>query len=334
MDEPERNEVALAERRGEPGPVAVEPAPIGAARAAIGFAPPREISPAIAAAKSGFGALPAQAGPAPCPTCGGMDAGSAAAATSYVYALGQIEARFPRPSVEKEMAQATRLADTASQTDRQAFHQVLSQRENRYLARQMCWVLSVQGLETYLLHPRDPADLDLLIGAIEPHDSPLISTVIGLRGPIAPPDYCNGLMVPIVAFDQIYTFSRDALMGGLSRPEAMAAERFEAASRELFDRIMQMTDNAGATDQDRALNYLAVRYPAIYARAAQSFAENASLSAVDVRPSPLSGTRKIVEVIFSYTNRNTDFTEKHFVRVDVTEEFPFLVTKLSPYYDR
>jgi hypothetical protein len=55
---------------------------------------------------------------------------------------------------------------------------------------------------------------------------------------------------------------------------------------------------------------------------------------VDVRPSPLSGTRKVVEVIFSYTNRNTDFTEKYFVRVDITEGFPYLVTKLSPYYDR
>jgi hypothetical protein len=30
----------------------------------------------------------------------------------------------------------------------------------------------------------------------------------------------------------------------------------------------------------------------------------------------------------------TDVVEKYFVRVDVTEEFPFLVTKLSPYYDR
>jgi hypothetical protein len=77
-----------------------------------------------------------------------------------------------------------------------------------------------------------------------------------------------------------------------------------------------------------------VRYPAIYARAAQSFAEGYSLSAVDVRSSPLTGTRKIVEAIFSYTNRSTDYTEKHFVRVDVTDEFPFLVTKMSPYYDR
>jgi len=39
-------------------------------------------------------------------------------------------------------------------------------------------------------------------------------------------------------------------------------------------------------------------------------------------------------VILSCTNRQTDVVEKYFVRVDVTEEFPFLITKLSPYYDR
>jgi len=97
---------------------------------------------------------------------------------------------------------------------------------------------------------------------------------------------------------------------------------------------MQLTDNAGATDEHRALNYLVMRYPAIYAKAAEEFARNCSLTGVDVRPSPLSGTRNIVDVIFSYTNRNTDFTEKCFVRVDVTEEFPFLVTKMSPYFER
>ena len=48
----------------------------------------------------------------------------------------------------------------------------------------------------------------------------------------------------------------------------------------------------------------------------------------------MSSGRNIVEVIFSYTHRNTDFTEKYFVRVDVTEEFPFLVTRISPYYER
>lgn len=41
-----------------------------------------------------------------------------------------------------------------------------------------------------------------------------------------------------------------------------------------------------------------------------------------------------MDVIFSFTHRATDVTEKQIVRVDVTEEFPFLATKLSPYYDR
>ena len=99
-------------------------------------------------------------------------------------------------------------------------------------------------------------------------------------------------------------------------------------------RIMQMADNAGATDEHRALNYLVVRYPAIYATAAEAFGRNCSLTAVEARPSRLSGVRRIVDVIFSFTNRQTDVTEKYFVRVDVTEEFPFLVTRLQPYYDR
>jgi hypothetical protein len=89
---------------------------------------------------------PAQS-PAPCPTCGAGAAG-AMASPSYVYVLGQIEERYPRPSIEREVAQATGRAETAGRTDRQAFHQILSQRENRYLARQLCWVLSVQGIET------------------------------------------------------------------------------------------------------------------------------------------------------------------------------------------
>jgi hypothetical protein len=200
--------------------------------------------------------------------------------------------------------------------------------------RQLCWVLSIQGLETYLLLPRDPADIDLLVEAIRPAPSPNdIDVVIGMRGPIAPPAMCNGLMVPIVVFDQIYSLDRNTLINAIPKPEK-TAEKFGKAAEELFDRIMQMTDNAGATDEHRALNYLAMRYPAIYDRAAEEFALDFSLTGVEVRPSPLSSTRKIVDVIFAYTNRNTDFTEKSCVRVDVTEEFPFLVTKMSPYYDR
>jgi hypothetical protein len=254
---------------------------------------------------------------------------------AYVYAIGKVGWRFPRPSVEKEFAQATGRTETVGLTDQQAFYEVLCQRQNRYLVRQLCWVLTIEGLETYILTPRDPADLDLLVEAVRPTPSPMdVDIVVGMRGPIAPPEVCNGLMVPIVVFDQIYSFDRNSLIQSIPLPEAIPAEQFTRASEELFDRIMLMADNAGATDEHRALNYCVVRYPAIYAKVAEAYGQNSSMTSVEVQPSALSGTRQIMEVIFAFTNRNTDVTEKYFVRVDVTEEFPFLVTKLSPYFDR
>jgi hypothetical protein len=272
----------------------------------------------------------AVAAPAPCPTCAGP-----AQAPSYVYALGQVEVRFPNLGVEKEFAQATGRADTAGKTDRASFHAVLARRENRYLARQLCWVLTVHGMETYLLVPRDPADLELLVEAIRPEPSPNdLDVVIGVRGPVAPPEMCNGLTVPIVAFDQIYSFSREALLDAIPRPEKTASKQFGQAAAEVFDRILQLTDNAGATDEHRAVDYLAVRYSGMYAKALEQFGRDFSLTGVDVVRSSLSGSRNIVDVIFAYTDRKTDFTEKFSVRVDVTEEFPFLVAKLSPYLDR
>jgi|SRR5579872_1653819 len=272
----------------------------------------------------------------PCPACASAaGAGPGGDPSRYIYALGQVQPRYPSLSAEKEIAQVIGRAETAKLTDRQVIHQVLARRQNRYLARQLCWVLAIQGLDTYLLQPRDPADLDLLIEALRPEPSPQDQdVVVGVRGPIAPPEMCNGLMVPVVIFDQLYSFDRDAFIKSISRPDTIPEERFRPAAAAMFDRIIQMTGNVGAADEQRALNYLAVRYPAIYARTAEAFSQEASLSAVNVRGSQLGGLRRIVEVILSYTNRKTDVTEKFFVRVDVTEEFPFLVTKLTPYFDR
>jgi hypothetical protein len=300
----------------------------------VNATPVRDDPPAVVSSVSPAGrAISPQA----CPTCGTAPATNGGAATppSWVYALGNIEARFPAISVEKECAQATGREKTSGLTDRQALHMVLSKSENRYLVRQCCFVMTVEGLETYILTPRDPADLGLLVEAVRPNPSPMdLDVVIGMKGPIAPPQMCNGLMVPIVVFDQIYSFDRDALIKSIPKPEKTSAKEFAPAAEELFDRIMQLTDNAGATDEHRALNYLTVRYQAIYARAADYFAQNCSLTGVYVQGSPLSGVRKVLDVIFSYTNRNTDVVDKCFVRVDVTDEFPFLVTKLLPYYDR
>src|SRR5216683_1179086 len=75
--------------------------------------------------------LPPPALPAPesarsgtCPTCS-IPSVATARPSNFVYALGRIEPRFPRISVEKELAQAAGQTETASLTDRQALRKIL-----------------------------------------------------------------------------------------------------------------------------------------------------------------------------------------------------------------
>lgn len=275
---------------------------------------------------------PAEAEGQSCSTCSGSKNSEP---VQYIYAIGRIQPRFTSVGVEKEFLQATSREKTDGLSDSQAFHDILSEPKNRYLARKLCWVFSIEGLETYILHPASPADLDILIDSLRPAPSLTdINIVIGVRGPIAPPHYCNGLQIPIVAFSQMYSFDVNSLIKSIPKPEKVAAKDFAPIAEELFMKIRQMTDNAGATDDHRVLNYLAVRYHAIYATASECYQRNCSLTGVEVLPSGLSGTRKIVKVVFSFTNRNTDVTEKYFCRVDITEEFPFLVSKMQTYFDR
>jgi hypothetical protein len=75
-----------------------------------------------------------------------------------------------------------------------------------------------------------------------------VDVVVGILGPIAPPEACNGLMLPIVLFDEIYWFDAPSLIQSIPKPEKMTAKQFEPVAEELFSRIRQMADNAGATD--------------------------------------------------------------------------------------
>jgi hypothetical protein len=269
--------------------------------------------------------------PQACPGCGIASTTNGAITPSYVYAIGTINARFPNPSVENEIRQVMARGATRGLTDSQSLHKILSQPQNRYLVRQLCWVMTIQGLETYLLLPRDPADFSLLVDALrdEPKATDL-NVVLGVRGPIASPEMCNGLMVPIVAFDIIYPFDREALIKSIPRPEKIPAKEFAVAAEELLDRIMQIADNAGATDRDRLMNYALVRLGDLYAKTAEAHSRNTSLSAVEVQPSPLSGTGKAMDLILTYTDRTTGVNEKYSARFDVQGLFPYLIKPLHP----
>jgi hypothetical protein len=270
----------------------------------------------------------------PCPTCGIGDSQNSGPPT-FIFAMGQVRMRFPSPSIEKEFAQTLASDETARLTDQAVLHNAL--KEYHYLANEVCWVFTVDSVETYILAPRDDTVLDQLVEAIKPAERGLdIDVIIGTRGPMAPPEMCNGLIAPIVLVDRIYSFDKPELIDALKKPAGsqMTDEEFRQSADALFDRSLQMAENVGATDEHRAVNYLAVRYPQIYTQTADMFARDFSLTRLEVSPSNLAGTRKLVNVIFTYTNRKTDVEEKYRVRVDVTEKYPFLEKRLSPYFDR
>jgi hypothetical protein len=273
--------------------------------------------------------------PAACASCGAApQAAALPTSSSCVYVIGHIQPLFPQLSIEKEARQITARAGGAIGTNEQVMAGILQDPANKYLVRQLCWVITIHGVETYILVPRD-GDYQPLIDAYRAEPNPGdLELVIGTRGPLALPTMCNGLVIPIVIFDQIYAFDRQSLVTSIPKPEGADPARFEAAAASMFDQVTSQIDNAGLTPADRALNYIAVRYDAVYSLASEQFANGASLTAIDVMPSRLSGTRIVEDVVFSFTNRSTDVVSKFFTRVDVTECFPFLVTKMSPYYDR
>ena len=97
---------------------------------------------------------------------------------------------------------------------------------------------------------------------------------------------------------------------------------------------MQAAAEAGAANEQRALSYLVSSYPAIYEKAAEAYGRKFLATELEVRPFGLSDDRKLMDVIFSFTNYETNVTEKYCARVDITGELPTLVTELSEYPDR
>ncbi|MER6912477.1 hypothetical protein ABT354_12480 [Streptomyces sp. NPDC000594] len=270
--------------------------------------------------------------------CGtpGDDSGDASAEPGFVYVLGQVNPVFPDASVQHEFFQAAGVGDIRDASEAEAMHRVLSDPENRYIARQMCYVLAVQGVDTYILVPADPTELIDLLEALHPVKNDRgMAVVVGHRGPVAPPGLCQGLSVPVVGVEKIWSFDRKHLFRAIKRPGGAARKEFESGAKDLFQRLIQLNDNAGADPADRAINYLAVRSEQMYLEANRKRDDGYILTQVEAGPSRLSsGAQTVVTVVFSFTHRQTNVTDKFAARVDVSGLYPFTVTPPQPYYDR
>jgi hypothetical protein len=143
--------------------------------------------------------------PAACPVCGMSQP------QRYVYGMGTVTPRFPNRSLEKAFLEL--IPDKVSDiepTDRERLYQVLKEPQNHYIAREMCWVFTVESVDTFLIEPRSDTELAGLIDALQaPVRIPLVDVdvVIGVRGPMARPSQCQGLQLPQVRMAHFYYFN-------------------------------------------------------------------------------------------------------------------------------
>lgn len=269
--------------------------------------------------------------------CGGTGANGS---LGFVFAIGRLYPTFPNKSIEQEYIYAYE-EYKAEGPPNALFYQVLSQGHNLYIAKQVCWVLQIEGVDAYIVKPKSDVELYYFIASLKPENFGELKydVIIGKRGPIAPADTCNGLQLPTVVCDLSYDFTFNQFVANV---QAAIPGIPIAVVQNMLQQMLQVSDNAGETDAHRAINYLTIRNKDIYTMAWQMQVPTSQppyppgayfLQNVNVIPANVQGNRSIVDVLFEYLARDTYEKFYWYVKVDVTGEFPFLASKqLAKYY--
>ncbi|MEQ1824113.1 MAG: hypothetical protein ABL949_16510, partial [Fimbriimonadaceae bacterium] len=283
-----------------------------------------------------------------CPTCScsGRTTPSSAPISSrgWVYAVGRLIPQFPDYGVEREFAQLGADAQALSggiEGDR--LRVILKDPNNAYLARQLCWVFFVGDVEAFTLICRDDADARRFVEALPSSElaERTVQTIIGVVASPPPGSPCGTSGLPAVWIDHHLTFNLDEFLDAIAidtprdskaTKEAKSGDIFRTAARDIFLRLTRRSDNRGVTDEHRALNYLALRYPQLYRHIANAYAEEKLLTGIDSRRWP-STNRALVAIRIHLRGRRTDLIERYQCVVDVTDRFPFLASPLTQIYD-
>lgn len=276
-----------------------------------------------------------------CASCGQSPPGVrlAAAQGQFVYAVGRLSPQFQSLDVEKEFAQLAADVEVREISERHQLKAVLENGDNVYLAHHICWVFTTQGVDRFAIVPRGDREARQLVDAFVPAtDENVINVLVGRPTTVAPLWDWSSSGLRLVSADQLLTFSLDEFLDALGAAdddgdsEHGAGPDHRAAMREVFFRLTRRADNQGFTDGHRALNYAALRYPALYRAVLRALDGGKGLIGVETRPIP-SGDRRLVSIRLIFRDRQTHIVERYSCAVDVTGEFCFLAVPLSPTYD-
>jgi hypothetical protein len=275
-------------------------------------------------------------------------------ASQFVYVLGTVDIKFPDQSISEELQAVAKMLAHAKEDDtlmtagddetlRSWYYRVLNYPEARYVARQVCWILKVEGQPAYYLTLRDLHDLPGLIECLAHPDNDDLDLFVGSSS-LIPTDSCPGIPAPVLLVEQLRSVDKDLIRqwcqisaearSKLKKPAPNMPPASPPDPDRLFDILVQSADNLGDKDEWRALNYLAISCQPMYEKYADMTARGCDLDAIKVVPSRLFREKRIVDSVFAFRDKKTGVVQKYFVRVDVTHMYPMIVNQIAEYFDR
>ncbi|MDP4486903.1 hypothetical protein QDG88_02920 [Pseudoalteromonas piscicida] len=266
--------------------------------------------------------------------------------TNFVYAVGVINAQFPTLNLEKELYQNSLMGNQETQLPmlenvnddialqrlnrnkqlNQELFKGLSLGKNRYIARSMKWVLDNRYIEQLytLLIPTDEL-LTQCITALDRTTNSETGQVVIIGEMHSPNTVLVSAIIPVMVLP----------FGEVLHGVKANNDQFQ----NLVTEITSLNISRGNSDATRALNYVLYNNPAIYQQSFHLYYQSRQdgpnpngyqLINVDVNVSN-SGDRVAADVIFVYQGINTGAMQFWRSRVDVTGEYPFVVSNWEQY---
>ncbi|MCG7534157.1 hypothetical protein [Pseudoalteromonas sp. OOF1S-7] len=253
----------------------------------------------------------------------------------YIYALGQIDIVFPNEGLKRQFLSAA----MALGVNEKAYYAVFTNKSQPvgnparykylYLAEQVDWVLSVNQKHCYVLKPVTPTELEALIEALQPPNNTLESVYTCVIGHITSGH--DTLELPEVICQQVYHQTLSQLHQTIQKISSAETNAIQDVIREL-----EVEPNPGRSDFDRAKNFIAFRYPNIYAQThtmntGTNTLPSASLVRITFSRFDALSDHRIVDITLTYKENTSTRHHYYFCRVDVSGLYPFINTEIQSF---
>ncbi|MCG7488385.1 hypothetical protein MHN79_02680 [Vibrio sp. Of14-4] len=218
-------------------------------------------------------------------------------------------------------------------------------RPYRYLAENAKWILSVDEQDTYVIEPHSVVELNEFIHFLKQNESQSNShnlcVIIGEQFGYTESGNEEASVLPKVHCKHMFSFNAD----NEAVEKKLTGAGINTTSRAINDllRLLNVKQNRGNTESERAKNFLAFRYPDIYAIRNSEVIEKSSehttagqtehefLRRIDTRIAQSAPEHTLVDVIFHYQRSVSGRQFSYYATVDVSQLFPYLHSPLSDY---